>query len=518
MQISKILFIAFIISGTFFPTNKTVAQTGSQNNLIPEIEAYIEKARVDWNVPGAAIGIIKNDTVIMAKGFGTLRSDNDKKVDENTLFGIASNTKAFTSAGIALLVDEGKLDWDDKVVKHLPYFELYDPYVTENMTIRDLLCHRSGLKTFSGDLLWYGTNYSREDVVRKASKLEPAYAFRTTFGYSNIFFLTAGLIIEQVTGKSYDEFIQERFFKPLNMQRSNTSITAFRENKNIASPHIYYNGNVMPINYLNWDNVAPAGSINSSITDMLNWVKMHLNNGVYNQDTLISGKSHNEMWKPQTIQEISNWEQQMFPSTHFLTYALGWETFDYHGRKIVTHNGGLDGMISQVIMVPEEKLGFVIFTNSASSLTFVSMYYLLDMFLNEFHHDYSTILLGYKEEAKKYDEKAKLDEENARVKKTKPSFELKDYAGTYVDRIYGDVVVEFRDNQLHINFLPTEIFKGTLSHWHFDVFKLNWNNPSSLPRGTVQFFMNADAEIEKMTIDVPNPDFDFTEFTFYKKK
>jgi len=146
------------------------------------------------------------------------------------------------------------------------------------------------------------------------------------------------------------------------------------------------------------------------------------------------------------------------------------------------------------------------------------MYYLLDMFLNEFHHDYSTILLGYKEEAKKYDEKAKLDEENARVKKTKPSFELKDYAGTYVDRIYGDVVVEFRDNQLHINFLPTEIFKGTLSHWHFDVFKLNWNNPSSLPRGTVQFFMNADAEIEKMTIDVPNPDFDFTEFTFYKKK
>lgn len=510
-------FTLFILFISFSLSQLVQAQDHKLNELVPQIEAYIEQARVDWHVPGVAIGIIHNDQTIMAKGFGTIRSDAKKKVDENTLFGIASNTKAFTSAGIAILVDEGKIDWDDKVVQYLPYFEMYDPYVTQNITIRDLLCHRSGLKTFSGDLLWYGTNYSREEVVRKASQLEPTYGFRTTFGYSNISYLAAGLIIEEITGKTYDDFIAERFFAPLEMDRSNTSISAFGDDKNVASPHISYNDKILPIDYLNWDNVAPAGSINSSILDMINWMNMQLNHGVYQADTIIHPSVHAELWKPQTIENISAWEEKMFPSTHFMTYALGWETFDYHGKKIVTHNGGLDGMISQVILIPEEKTGFVILTNSASSLHFIAMYYLLDVFLDEVQHDYSEILLGYKEEAKVYRAEAKEKEEAERVKNTQPSFDLDKYTGIYEDKIYGEIEIKIIDDKLDLNFLPTNIYRGTLSHWHFDVFKLEWDRPSSLPRGTVQFYMNADAEIEKLIVDVPNPDFDFTEFTFYKK-
>lgn len=508
------LLIILLVVNCF---NQAQSQEVDYKTLVKDIEVYIENARTSWEVPGAAIGIVKDNNILLAKGFGTIKKDSKKKVDENTLFGIASNTKAFTSAGIALLVDEGKLNWDDRVVDYLPYFKLYDPYVTQNMTVRDLLCHRSGLKTFSGDLLWYGTNYSREEVVRKASGLKPTYDFRTEFGYSNILYLAAGLVIEEVSGMTYDDFIKERFFESLEMNRSNTSITAFEDDKNVASPHITFEDEVLAIDYVNWDNVAPAGSINSSIADMLNWMNMHLNNGIYQSDTIISGKQHAEMWKPQTIQEISLWEQQIYPSIHFMTYALGWETFNYHGRKIVTHNGGLDGMISQVVLIPEENLGFVILTNSSSSLTYVLMYYMLDVLLNEFDNDYSEILLEYKADVKAYDAEMKAKEEEERVKNTQMSFELEKYTGSYVDDMYGEVLIELKEGKLHINLLPTDIYEGTLSHWHYDVFKLNWNGPTSLPRGDVQFFMNAKAEIVKMMIDVPNPDFDFTEFTFYKK-
>ena len=504
-----LVFIFFIL--IVFQLN---AQLSDVN--IEKLDSYIEKCRIDWNVPGMVIAIVKNDTVIFTKAYGVKSIKTGEKVDINTVFGIASNSKAFTSAAMAILVDEGKINWDDKVIKYLPYFELYDTYVSKEMTIRDLLCHRSGLKTFSGDLLWYASKYAREEIVRKAKYLKPSYSFRSHYGYSNIMFLTAGLVIEKVSGKSWDDFVFEHFLEPLDMNRSTSDFDELLEIDNLALPHIEYNNSLLPIDYVNWNNMAPAGGLNSTITDMTKWLKLQLNHGKNGDNKIFSSDVSREMWLPQTIDNIAKWEEKVFPSTHFHTYGLGWDLFDLHGRKVVNHNGGLDGMISQVVMVPEENFGFVILTNSASSIPFVLMYYILDSFLDSNKTDYSEMFLKSLNRNKEYDVKAKEEALEKRIKNTKPSLDLYKYEGRYHDKIYGDVLITFENKSLHINFEPTSIFVGTLQHWNYDVFQLNWDNPSSLPSGEVEFFMNDAGAIVKMLIDVPNPDFDFTEYTFIK--
>lgn len=232
----------------------------AQNN--PKIDAlnqYIEDARIKWNIPAVAVGIIHNDTIVLLKGYGEREIGTGKTVDENTLFAVASNTKSFTATAIGMLVDEGKVKWDDPVTQYLPWFKLYDPYVTQNFTIRDLLTHKSGLTTFSGDLIWYGSTHSREEIVRRAAYLEPHHEFRTDFGYSNIMYLAAGLVIEQVSGMSWDAFIKKRILDPLLMDRTNTSTLALDIKGNTAIPHNETDGKVIAIPYLNWDNIAPAG-------------------------------------------------------------------------------------------------------------------------------------------------------------------------------------------------------------------------------------------------------------------
>ena len=213
-------------------------------------------------------------------------------VDENTLFAIASNSKSFTSAALAILVDEGKLKWDDKVIDYLSYFKLYDPYVTHSMTIRDLLSHRSGLKTFSGDLIWYGSSHSREEVIRRAGFLKPRYSFRTEFGYSNIMYLAAGQIIPIVCNTSWDDFVKTRFFKPLGMTRTITSVEDIKSMNNVAIPHNNIGGTNIKVGYMNWDNIGPAGSIISSAKDMSQWLKLHLNDGSLNEKSIVSERTN----------------------------------------------------------------------------------------------------------------------------------------------------------------------------------------------------------------------------------
>ena len=249
------LFVLFTISLT--------AQSKADKAILTKLDAIFEKALKDFNVPGMAIAIVKDDQVIFNKGYGAKNAKTGEAVTPNSSFAIASNTKAFTAAALAILVDEGKIKWTDKVRKYLPYFQLYSPFVSDEMTIRDLLCHRTGLATFSGDLIWYGTTHSREEVIRRAKYLEPVYGFRETYGYSNIMFLAAGEIIPAVTGQSWDDFIKERFFTPLNMPFANTSIKQFKRGQDIAAPHNEVNGVNTPIDYVDWDNIGPAGSINA---------------------------------------------------------------------------------------------------------------------------------------------------------------------------------------------------------------------------------------------------------------
>jgi CubicO group peptidase (beta-lactamase class C family) len=458
--------------------------------------------------------------VILSKGYGFRDIDRKDPVDEHTLFAIASNTKAFTSSALAVLVDQGKINWDDHVREYLPWFELYDPYVSEEMRIRDLLCHRSGLKTFSGDLLWYGTKYSREEVIKRARFLEPAFGFRNGYGYSNIMFLTAGEIIPVIENVSWDQFIINTFLDPLGMSETRTTIRGLESEKNVAQPHYVgdMNEKTITIPYVNWDNIGPAGSIISNVSDMSKWIRFHLNNGQWDGRQIISEKSIWEMRKIQNFTGMSHNTEKYSPSSHFNGYGLGLGVRDYHGTIVISHGGGADGMISEVTMVPEEKFGFVILTNSINWLPSALAEYILDRYFKAPVTDWSRMYLDSFVKNREDHKERENDINAGRVKGTRTSLDPESYAGIYGGDMYGDAEVVFEKGQLKINFLPTPMFKGTLTHWHYDIFRIKLEDVPSLPEGTVQFIIGTDGKVEEMKIDIPNPDFYFTELEFKKKK
>lgn len=486
---------------------------------LKELTKTYDEALKKWEVPGMAIAIIKNDSLILSEGFGIRNVETGEPVDNKTLFAIASNTKAFTATAIGLLVEEGKLSWDDKVVDHLPWFEMYAPYVTANMTVRDLLCHRSGLKTFSGDLLWYGSDYSRKEVVKRARFLEPTYGFREKFGYSNIMYLAAGLVVEEAGGMSWDGFVKKHIFEPLKMNRTITSTIDLKSMGNIAAPHNKTDKGIIAIDYLNWDNIAPAGAIISNVDDLSKWVKTNLHYGIYEGDTIFSPSTAMEMWKQHTPLPVSAYSKKLWPSTHLKSYGLGWSMYDYHGEKIVTHNGGYDGMISQTVLVPDKKSGFVILTNSLSRMYYPLLYETLDFLLEEeSEYDWNAYFL---EQNEKYEERAEQmtsRQDSLRKKNTTPSLALEQYAGTYSGELYGNAEIKMnKGGSLELQMLPSPKFHSTLKHWHHDTFMIKFEAFPSLPRGWVTFVLDRNGNVHEMKIDVPNPDFDFTELEFIKR-
>jgi len=504
-----------MIVALLFVSSSLFAQNG-RNEILNSLDSYYAKALIDWEVPGMAIAIVKDDSIIFAQGYGVREIGKPEKVDMNSLFAIASNTKAFTSAALAILVDEGKLKWDDKVIKYLPWFQLYDPYVSYNMTIRDLLSHRSGLATFSGDLLWYSTTYSREEVIKRARFLKPVYGFREHYGYSNIMFLTAGEIVRVVSGKPWEDFVAEKILKPLGMNRTITSISALKGLDDIAMCHTDFDGKVISIPYQNWDNIAPAGAIISSVADLSKWIKLQLNRGKNGLSQIFTMDRSRDMWAPNTLQNVSSYSEKLFPSTHFKAYAMGWGVNDYLGRKIVSHSGGYDGMISYTCLVPEEKLGFVILTNKNSSLYNPLVYKTLDMFLGGGDTDWSAMMLSNKKISTEMETKKKLEEEQNRVKNSHPTLELKAYEGIYGGELYGNAKVSIENGELKLVFAPAPQFNAILKHWQYDTFSIRFDEFPSLPEGKVTFILNASGRVEEMKVDVPNPDFDFTELTFKK--
>ena len=490
-----------------------------QDPRLTEIQTYAEKAGKDWQVPGFAIAIVKDDKVVLARGFGVRELKKPEPVDENSLFAIASNTKAFTAAAIAILVDEGKIKWDDPVTKYLPYFELYDPYVTRELTVRDLLTHRSGLETFSGDLLWYETNYSREEILRRARFLKPTSSFRSRFGYSNVMFLAAGEIVAQVSGKSTEEFFRERFFVPLGMKRTVIAHTDLLKSTNVATPHNKMDGTVRVIRYGNVDNIGAAGGIKSSVSDMAQWLRMQLGRGNFEGKKIFTAARSREMWTPHTVLgPISEQAEKFNPTRHFSLYGLGWVLNDYQGRLLVSHGGGLDGMTSQVALMPEEKLGIVVLTNSESSLGTILVNRIIDFFLGVKPRDWSA---DYLERAKQAEAAAAAEAskiEGARVANTKPSLALSSYAGTYTSKLYGDAKLTEENGKLVLRLQPSSLFIGDLEHWNFDTFRIKWRDSIvyPFPKGFVTFTLTPQAKVDEMKLDVTNPDFDFKELDFHR--
>ncbi len=490
----------------------------AQKKAIKELDAYFEKAIQDWDVPGMEVLIFKDGEVLLEKGYGVKNTETGEKVTPETLMAIASNTKAFTSAALAMLVDKGEIAWDDKVVDFLPYFKLYDPYVTQEFTIRDLLCHRSGLATFSGDLIWYGSHHNREEVIRRAEFLKPVSGFRGGYGYQNIMFVAAGEVIAKVSGMKWDDFILQNFFQPLGMNGTVTSTLDLKSGMDVSSPHNHKFNKQIPIEWINWDNLSSAGAIISSVSDMKHWLEAQLNGGIYKNDTLWSKRRTMEMRTVHTPKSISGWSKKNFPSKTFSGYGLGWDLFNYHGKKVVNHGGGYDGFISRVAMVPEEGLGMVILTNTNTWLPSPLMYQILDAFLcsDKEKKDWSQFYLEIKNQGEENDKKELKELENSRAEDTVPSLDLSDYAGVYRSEMYGDLSLRVIGDQLAFQFEPTPIFRGTIRHWHYDTFRLNWGTQMMLPSGFMTFVLDAKGKVEEVKVDVPNPDFDFTELEFKK--
>ncbi|HEX8284064.1 MAG TPA: serine hydrolase [Pyrinomonadaceae bacterium] len=484
---------------------------------LKEIDAYAEKAGRDWKVPGFSVAIVKDDRVVFVKGYGVRELGKAEPVDKDTLFAVASNTKAFTSAALATLVDEGRLKWDDPVTKYLPYFQLYDPYVTREMTVRDLLSHRSGFATFGGDLLWYETTYPREEILRRVRFLKPVYGFRSRYGYQNIMFLAAGEIVPAVTGKSFDDYVREKFFAPLGMTRTVTTYKQLTASQNVATPHNEVEGRVRVVHYSNVDSAGGAAVINSTAAEMAEWVRLQLGRGTYQGKKIFSADRSREMWTPHTVVSgVSESAEKFNPTVHFNLYGLGWFLSDYRGRKVVTHSGGLDGMTSRVALLPEENLGVVVLTNSETPLQTFLWYKVFDVFTGAPPRDWSADYLARARVARERDEAEAKKLEDARVPGTKPSLPLGSYAGTYGGQMYGDAKVTEENGRLVVRLLPSPAYVGDLEHWHYDTFRIKWRDSVvyPYPRGWVTFQLDPRGKVSEMKIDVPNPDFDFKELEF----
>ncbi|MFN3189518.1 MAG: serine hydrolase [Aureliella sp.] len=492
------------------------AETGSDELLIAELRTYIEQVRNQWSVPGLAVAIVKNDQVLMAEGFGYLEVGGDEPVDGDTLFAIASNTKAFTSAALAILVDEGKLAWDDRVDRYLPWLRLKDP-MTRDLRIRDLLCHRSGLGTFSGDLVWWGTKYSPREVLERAIHLEPASPFRSKYGYSNLMFLAAGLVIEEVSGQAWSEFIAQQILAPLQMSRTITTTSRLDEVGNFATPHKTFLDRNEPIEWVNWDNMAAAGGVISSAKDMANWMRVQLGRGEFSPDDgeatrLFSMAQSHQMWRAHTPIPVSEASLRKTPSTHFRAYGLGWSLSDYQGCKLAVHGGGYDGMYSQTLLVPEKRLGVVVLTNSMTSITSSITYRVLDSFLGVELRDWSSErLVDFKKSRESF--AGRIDTATKiQVEGTKPSHDLAAYAGDFRCPLYGNAKIELEGKGLVLRLLPNERLVADLEHLHYDTFLIRWRHEHAwFGAGTANFLSNAQGKVVRIELDVPNDDMWFYE-------
>ncbi|HKK28260.1 MAG TPA: serine hydrolase [Gemmatimonadota bacterium] len=466
------------------------------------LDDYVRKAMAAWKVPGLALAIVKDDSVIYARGYGVREAGSDAPVDESTIFAIGSSSKAFTTAALAMLVGEGKLSWDDPVTRYLPRFQLHDAYPTRELTVRDLVTHRSGLPRC--DLMWYGTHYDRDQVLHRVRFCEPAWSFRSHFGYQNIMFLAAGTVAARVEGVRWDALIEHRIFGPLGMTRSSTSVDSLEGMSDVATPHVVVDDSVRAIPWRNIDNIGPAGSINSSARDMARWLRFQLAGGVLDGDTLVAPDALAETHRPQmVIRQEPPWKE-LQPSGHFLDYGMGWFLHDYRGREIVEHGGSIDGMRAEVALMPEERLGLVVLTNKGgSSLGTPLMFRIFDAFLGAPRKDWAARYASVQDSMERQQEKREEDLRKSRVEGTEPSLELSGYAGTYADSLYGEVRVRERDGALVLDY-DDGAFTSRLEHWNYDTFRARWNDivrrAGGLAGSLVTFHLDARGRVASLEV------------------
>lgn len=482
---------------------------------LKKLDKYFAQMTSDWDIPSVAIGIVKDGELVFTGTYGVLEVGKTDKPDDNTLYGIASNSKAFTSAIIAILVQQGKLKWDDKVQDYLPYFQVYDPWVSNHVTIRDLLSHRVGLGTFSGDVIWYKSDFTAEEIVRKAEFIPKAFGFRAGYGYSNVMYIAAGEVIRVVTGKSWSENVKELIFEPLGMERSVTSPKKLNDLGNFVTPHARENEINIPIDWVDWEEVGALGGVISSVNDLSKWMIFNLNHGIIGNDTLISKANRNLMWTPHANFVVDHTSKNDF-NRHFSAYGLGWGLSDYHGRLRVSHTGAIDGMITALTLIPDENLGVVVLTNGMKAPITAATNYALDQFMGTSSRDWSADLLKRLNANQKADTRISSRKEN-RVLNTSPSLPLEKYTGTFYSKIHGNIFITLVDNELRMEFEHSDKLSATLKHWHYDVWEIVWDYKHAwFGFGTVKFNTDNNLNVLGLDFDVPNDDIFFEELKPFK--
>ncbi|MCB9882614.1 MAG: serine hydrolase [Planctomycetes bacterium] len=482
------------------------ALLSAQTPLPTDLDAWIEEAMEDWETPGLAVAVLRDGEVLLSKGYGVRVLGEEGRVDADTLFAVASNTKAFTATLLGLLVQEGKLSWDDRVQRHLPEFALSDPWVTREVTIRDLLCHRTGLPLFGGDHLWIGGGQSREHIVHQVRFLQPTASFRARYQYNNLMWLVAGQVFAHVSGTSWDDGMRDRLLLPLGMTRSRTSIHQLENEPNVARPHEAPDGRLQVVPFDDVDTVAPAAALLSSVRDMTEWMRLHLDGGRRGERTIIREDVLRELHTIQMPTPLGT-STRREQGARFAGYGLGWGITEYHGHLVVRHSGGLTGMISLQTLLPERRLGVIVLSNRAPNrLPWVVTNHLLDHLLEREGPDWNELYLAKRAEANERAQQVETRLQATRRPDTTPSHPLQDYVGTYASDLSGEARIELRDGRLAFDYKPR--YHGALEHWHYDTFRVHWKNQifDMDDRTFARFETGDDGRITRLVIGFYEPE------------
>lgn len=483
--------LAVLLAGTL------VAPAVAQDQKARDFDAYVTKAVKDWGAVGLGVAVVKDGQLVFAKGYGVRELGKPDPVDANTLFAIGSTTKAITAAAVGMLVDEGKLRWDDPVAKHLPEFQVGDPYLTRNLVIRDLLTHDAGLA--NGDVLWYETDLTPEEVLHRARFIPVAYSMRSSFIYQNVMYAAAGAVVAKASGMPWQEFVRTRIFAPLGMSGAVPLHAETIGKPNVAAPHDLVRDTLAVIQNASVDVVGSAGSIWAGVTDMSKWLRFMIDSGRVEGKALLRPATWRELLAPQTmVNAASFYPSARLTKPHWTTYGLGWFQQDYAGKMLNFHTGSIDGMIAMAGIIPDDRFGVYVLANRDHvEVRHALLYQAIDHWLGTGTRDWSAEFLALYGQMEQQQKAARTAAEAARVTGTSPSLPLEKYAGFYADSLAGRVEVKVEGGALRV--VMSSKWNATLSHWHYETFRAESNRPWQGPF-PVTFALDARGGVARMEV------------------
>ncbi|MBK7228268.1 MAG: serine hydrolase [Ignavibacteriales bacterium] len=454
----KLYFLIFFLIITSF----NLFSQNTPSFISDSIDNYIQRGMNNWQIPGVAVLIVKDGKVVFEKGFGVKELGKNELVDKNTLFMIGSNTKAFTGTALAMLEHDEKLKLDDKVTKYLSDFKMKDEWVNKELNLLDIVSHRMGLETFQGDFMYWTSDLNADEVIEKFGMISPKYNFRTKYGYTNAGYAIAGKVIEKVSGLSWGEFLKEKIFKPLEMNRTVPLSEEFVKSDNIAKPHTYVDGKISLIPFQNIDNLAPCGSIGSSVNDLSHWVIAQLDSGKYDGVNVIPISA---IQKTRQLLSIERRVSHPYNKTHYTLYGMGWEFQDYEGKEIVSHTGGVNGFVTSVTLMPEENLGIVVLTNTDQNALFVSLKWeILDSYFGLPYRNYDSTFFASNQKSKEKRNKWFKEIQDSVNMKLIPEISLSEFEGRYVNDVYGYAELKLVKDNLELSLEHHSKLKGKLEY------------------------------------------------------